>query len=55
MTDASSIRKRPYSKPVIEFEKRIEALAVSCAGAPGNKQSFGASDLQGGQCVTLNT
>ena len=55
MSDARSMKKKPYSKPVIEFEKRIEALAVSCSGAPGNKQSFGASDLLGGQCVTLNT
>lgn len=47
--------KKSYAKPAIEFEKRVEALAVNCAGAPGNKQSPGALDITGGVCQTINT
>ena len=55
MSEERKTRKKPYKKPVIEFEKRVEALAVNCAGAPGNKSSPGAMDITGGVCQTINT
>ena len=55
MKDEPKSKKKPYSKPAIEFEKRVEALAVNCNGSPGNKQSPGAADITGGVCETINT
>ena len=53
--DRTNRTKKIYSKPIIEFEKRVEALAVNCMGSPGNKQSPGALDITGGVCQTINT
>ena len=46
-------RKKKYEKPVIKFEKHIEAFAATCIANPLAKTTFGEPNLFGRTCQQL--